>query len=430
MRALLLFLLVGCTSTRFLASPRNPQLIAGENGTGVVVNTTTRWQERIDPNTSLWLQRGDGAWSRELHGRELHGDARGLWIDSHVQVGRHADRVDLVGADVDLLDALEARRPPDAELYQEGETWSLRGSADAMRLWIAAIEADVDAGSFAHDITLQSIQIHTPHGWRPPLYHSRLIDGLRMEFHAKVGWEWNEIAAVVVQNLSGGKTLGAIVGSVALSVVAIPFAFVARGGSYARQVQGPRPAPLTASANVLNAIGAAAESAKPIATWTPRLGSSESLHAKPLFSTGAKVRAIVRPTLSLDGSLASKGDRYSTGVIARARFVDAFELGAGVRQVFSRTNDVWTRSTTPVIQLGAHLPLDAGFRFAIPLAAEVSFGGAVRYELQLPWGLRYTSASGRYFVTAQPVTPSWLRTTTTPNGRFAWSASTELGFSF
>ncbi len=82
MRALCLLVLVACTSTRQLASPADPHLRAPIRGDGIVVRTDTRWKERIDPNTRLWLRNTDGTWSAQLEARDateaaLQVDVRG-----------------------------------------------------------------------------------------------------------------------------------------------------------------------------------------------------------------------------------------------------------------------------------------------------------------------------------------------------------------
>ena len=89
----------------------------------------------------------------------------------------------------------------------------------------------------------------------------------------------------------------------------------------------------------------------------------------------------------------------------------------------------WSRSTTGVFQMGLHLPLDAGLRIAIPLGFEAGRGGEIASDLRFPWGVRYTSASGRWFATLTPATPAYLHVRDEP-GRWSLMTGTELGATF
>ncbi|MBA3464667.1 MAG: hypothetical protein H0T46_32340 [Deltaproteobacteria bacterium] len=432
MRALCLVLLVACSSTRQLAAPGDARLRTGGHRAGFVVDTTTPWNERIDPNTKVRLRNADGAWSTVLDGRDLHVDGRGVWIDSgSIPALRWADQIEIAGAPPELMDAIEAARPAAGELRADGDAWIMGGPPGVLRPWIAAL-APTEL-----DSRLASFRIHTPQqGWRRPLYSSRFVDGLRMSFDSKVGWRWDDVAQIRVQNLSGGKTLAAIIGTSALAIVVVPIA-LAYGGLKSVGNHGGAPT------RPLELDGQGAELAARIVdeafdpdrvtvrgSWAPQLAATESVDARPLFSTGANVRSVIRPTIELEAGAASAGDLAGTGLLARIRLGDVFEIGGGVRQVMSRDETGWKRSTTHVFQAGLHLPLDAGYRFAIPLGFEASGGGAIAHDLRIPWGLRYTSKTGRYFVTAMPATPGWMRTTSQRTGRWSWNASAAFGVSF
>ncbi len=460
MRALVLLVLVGCTSTRQLASPVEPRLRAPIRGEGIIVATQTRWNARIDPNTRIRLRDAGGRWTDRLEGRELHVDGRGVWVDSGVlNIARYADEIELVGATPELLAAIERTRPPSAELQSDGETWHMLGGAASLRPWLEALETAVTprgnerrivemcidrlacsalpasedpvrARYAAFDVPLAAIRIHTPQqGWRLPLRGTRLIDALRVGVTSKVGWPWDRVAAIEVQNISGGKTLAAIVGTMAFAVVVLPVAMVFRGVPGTRGVKPSSGAELAGrTSEVLLRAG---QAEMPVhGAWRPELASTESVHAAPMFSTGAKVRSIIRPTLALETGGAKTGDLLGSGVIARLRFMDVFEIGGGVRLVGSRGDRGWQRSVTHVFAMGTHLALDAGRRFAVPLGFEASGGGAIAHDLRLPWGVRYTPRGGRWFGTVLPATPAWMRTTSEKHGRWTLNGSVELGVTF
>lgn len=430
MRVLLVVLLVGCTSTRQLASTTDPRLRTGGHTAGFVVKTTTPWRERIDPSSVIQLRNASGAWTPQLWGRDLHVDGTGVWVEApNVRPVRFADQIEITGTPDELVAALAAAQPASAELHQTGDTVVLAAERGVLAAWIAA----VSPGPKVH-----AIRVHTAEqGWRAPLYHSRLVDMDLLTTSTRLGWRWDEVAAIKVRNLSGGKTAGAIVGTAAVAVVVAPILLLASTAGGVKNYDGPtgRSSGPTLdgtldTAGKLVDLAIEADRAHPRGTWAPRLAPAESLSATPLFSTGAQWRAVIRPTVSLDAGAASAGDSAGTGLALRVRLGDVFEIGGGVREVWAHDARGWLRSTTKVFQAGLHLPLDAGYRFALPLGFEASGGGHVAHDLRVPWGLRITSASGRYFVTAMPATPQWMRTTTQQTGRWAWNASAELGVSF
>lgn len=430
MRALLLVLAVGCTSTRQMASPADPRLRTGGHTAGFVVKTQGVWRERIDPNSVIQLRNANGAWTPQLWGRDLHVDGTGVWVEkANVRPVRFADQIEITGAPDDLIAALAASQPASGELRQAGDTVVIAADRSALGAWIAA----VSPGPKVH-----SIRVHTAEqGWRAPLYNSRLADMDLLATSTKLGWRWDEVAAIKVQNLSGGKTAAAIVGTAAVAVVLAPVLLLAGTAGGMRNYDGPTrgsSGPTVRgtldTAGTLVDLAVTADRAHPMGTWAPQLAPAESVSAKPLFSTGAQWRSAIRPTLAMDAGAASDRDSLGTGLVARVRLGDVFEIGGGVREVWAHDTRGWLRSTTKVFQVGLHLPLDAGYRFALPWSFEASGGGHVAHDLRMPWGLRYTSASGRYFVTAMPATPQWMRTTSQRTGRWSWNTSAEVGVSF
>lgn len=459
MRALCLVVLFGCTSTRMLSNPTDPRLRAPVVGEGIVVTTTTPWKERVDPSTKLRLRSTEGTWSTQLAGRDLHVDQHGVWIESGVLVARYADQIELAGATPELLAAIEHTRPSGGELRQDGEVWQMLGGAEPVWAWLVALEAEVtptgdarravemcmdrqaclalDDGRVeqvrAHFAALAAplaeIRIHTAQqGWGAPLYSSRLIDALRAGVTSKLGWRWERVASIEVENLSGGKTLAAILGTAVAAIVVVPAAFIMRAGN-AAQGRGTRNE-VSFVGDTLTRLAQANTGWAARGTWAPELATTESSHAKPMFATGANVRAIVRPTLAIDTGAAKAGDLVGTGLIAKLRIKDVFEIGGGVRVVGTRDERGWRSSITHVFAMGTHLPLDAGRRFALPIGFEASGGGAVAHDVRVPWGVRYTPHGGRWFGTLQPATPAWMRTTSERTGRWTLNSSLELGVTF
>lgn len=442
MRSLLLFL-VACTSTRQLAGTDALQLAGHRQGW--VVPTTERWHERIDPLTSLQFQRADGAWSEVVHGYELSVDRDGAWILQTRGLGYLADEVEIdeVGGNVgDIIAAARPKTgllhiaPPDADhLTSRYRISAPRHDLDA---WLDAIVLEVarldpidrvpilgledDAAKLyqlrvVHEAAALGHWRLSAHArtWVEDLRGKALADATTNGFTARVGWRWNDIAKVEVTNVSGGKTLAAIIGYSALAVAVAPFALFARGISFPAGGHGGGGG---GGGNL--PIGGGDGSATHTGTWDP--DPINGVAAASLFSTGAKVRAWIQPTLAFDSSLAYRGDLLATGATAKLRIGQLWEIGGGVREALSHDR----RATMGVFATGLHLPLDAGMKLAIPVGFEVASGGGVS-DLRFPIGLRYSTE--HWFVTASPATPEYLHTTGSPR-RWSWVSTLELGYAF
>jgi len=111
----------------------------------------------------------------------------------------------------------------------------------------------------------------------------------------------------------------------------------------------------------------------------------------------------------------------------RLRFGEIFEIGGGARATLARTMTGTSRQTTGMFQVGLHLPLDAGYRYAIPVGFEVGGGGDVAYDLRMPWGVRYSS--DRWFATLSPATPQYAHIRDQPR-RWSITSGVELGATF
>jgi len=449
-----LLFLVGCTSTRQLARPADPRLRAPIGGDGIVVATTEPWKMRVDPFTTLRVRSSDGAWSQPIESKVARVDEQGVWLDGGNPVlAQYADEIELSRAPSELLAILEATRTADAALSVDGDVATLRADPSVMQIWLVAIEDAIEKRGIAleheirgrrtgdrrdlprgeaaavFDISPASICIHTPQlGWGRPLENYRLRTALHARTPARVGWPWSQVAAVEVENMSGGKTLGAIFGIAAAAVVIAPVALLARGVPLA---QGRAPSggrALTNTADALGRIGTGGRTDP--GRWQPEPAPEASLRARRMFSDGAIARALLRGTLALDGFAAKTGDLAGSGLVAKLRIRDAFEIGGGVRVVASKDERGWRRSVTHVFAMGTHLPLDAAQRFAIPIGFEASGGGSIAHDVRLPWGFRYSPRGTRWFGTIQPATPAWMRTTSEKTGRWTLNGSVEVGATF
>ncbi len=252
---------------------------------------------------------------------------------------------------------------------------------------------------------------------------------------------WSEVTEVDVRGHDGIKTTGAIVGVAAVAVIVIPILLVA---AYMKAL--PKDGPPTESSSssrtaaaAVAIVGVAADAAAASAEsesqapgepyWgaTLRSGGETSAAASRLFSTGARVRAYLTLGAFLDSSVATKGDLVTGGAIARLRLGSFLELGAGARVARTKRLDgAWDTTQMYVAQGGFHNQVTA--RIALPLGVDVAWGkDELEREIRIPWGIRYTSPSGRWTGTLYPVTPSYAKRADADKGRWSINVGFELG---
>jgi hypothetical protein len=443
-KALVLVALAACTSTRELASPSAALRTPGHND-GWVVQTTETWKERIDPNTGLRFKNANGDWSDEVPARSLHVDAAGAWVDRDEQLSQVANRVRITHIAPEVANRIASVRPDTGHVTYDDDGMILDAPAPELTRWLDNAElavarldpieripgADALDGDAVKLYALRYRKKGAPlgewslysmsRGWLPPIHGTDILDALHGRLSTRLGWRWDQIANVKVTNISGGKTLGAMIGCAALSVALLPFALVGRGAGSIGNLSGGH-AGGGGGGGIPPIGGDIGTDASPKGTWDPELPvDASSLHAKRLFTPLADVRAIVEPTLTFEGAMSR--DMRSAGIDAKLRLGQVFEIGGAVREVEAMR----VTSTTGAFVMGVHLPLDAGMHVALPLGFEVGGGGDIALDLRLPWGVRFNAK--HWFATITPATPQYLHVHDT-QGRWSLAHGLDLGVTF
>lgn len=435
MRALWLLLTVGCTSIRPLADLADPRLRTPDHAGGFVVH-----HERLDPNTVFRFGDAHGRWSRGIAGHQLRVDRDGAWTDTFVHPWDAADAVRIAGMPEIAAESIERVRPVGALLERDGEAYVLSGPRPTLERWLRELELAVarlepeetvsiddprhpgttrlldndDAKLYQlrereRGATLGTWSFSAKGGpWQGEISGIELVDFVDLGRRVRVGWKWADIAHANVENINGGKTL---VGLVLVSAAAVSFAGL---GAIANGAGLPAP-----HAPAIPAGGGAAVDP----SWKPDLAPATSASAPHLFTTGARVRAIIRPIVTLDAATTLHRDLTSSGVSARIRFMDIFEIGGGARETIANGH----RQITGMFQTGLHVPLDAAFHYAVPLGVEVGGGGDVAIEVRVPWGVRFQT--GRWLATLLPASPQYLHVDGQPR-RWSLASGVELGATF
>ncbi len=452
---LVLSSLTACQVTRTVAGQVSPQLRTAGHSQGFAVSTTSIWRQRMDPAATVRFRASDGRWGDWLSAFDLRVDEHGAWVKRTVSNGELADEIRITGLAEDLSDTIEKTRPLVATVTRDGGTWILTGPRSEMVTWAHALELAIahrvrgeqpcatidvctrsqqDSSALYHlRVTRRGDPLGTwqlvskEQGRSAPVTGHRIDKLLNDQHETLVGYDWNAITDVQIKNVSGPRTLAAVLGTSAVAVVFLPVALVLRAGS-------------TSSGSGSSGSSGASGAGRPLSgggelgltrtkgEWEPRLASHASLDARPLFTTGARVRSIIRVTAAVDATAATNADFFASGVIARVRIMEMLEIGGGVRQSFTHIDSTTRRSTSAVFQLGLHLPLDASGHVAFAFGVENGSGGAIARDVRLPWGPRFQS--GRWLVSLQPATPSYLRMNNVDKGRWSFNIGGEVGLSF
>jgi len=273
--------------------------------------------------------------------------------------------------------------------------------------------------------------------------HGVFTDGEVRGEPSRVGWRWEDVAAAEVQSLSGVRTLGGFLGTLAVSASLVP---LAGAPAMTPAVIAPAlggPAVSTArwgGAQLVRAVTTKRRDGAP-GTWQPYLAGADARDARPLFDGGARRRAVGRLVVAADvaatighgGRDVAGVDRVIDGVTVAARFGELVEVGGSVRHVAGRgleRDGEWSSAPAGAFYMSGHFALDAHQRLAIPLGFEVggsSAGGYVRVR----GGLR-VRVKDEWFVGVYPLSPTFTGNDTNDDVLPRWSFPTafEVGATF
>lgn len=287
--------------------------------------------------------------------------------------------------------------------------------------------------------------------------HGVFTDGEVRGAPSRVGWSWEDVAAAEVQSLSGVRTLGGFLGTLAVSASLVPLAGTP---AMTPAVIAPAlggPAVSTArwgGAQLVRAVTAKRRDGAP-GTWQPYLAGADAREARPLFDGGARRRAVGRLVVAVDvaatvghgGRDVAGVDRVIDGVTVAARFGELVEVGGSVRHVAGRGLErapvsmggscpsdgceaEWSSAPAGAFYMSGHFALDAHQRLAIPLGFEVGGSSAGGY-LRVRGGLR-VRVHDEWFVGVYPLSPTFTGTDTDADVLPRWSFPTafELGATF
>lgn len=261
------------------------------------------------------------------------------------------------------------------------------------------------------------------------------------------GVAWGNIVRAEVRNFDGGKT---VLATVAAGAIVALFAAAAAADinetKECAEGKGPchNDSHLEDATQVAVLAGYAAQSSAndaieeagpdaPRAHYfsnpgTPR-PSAEG--ARPLFTGGARRKAVIKGLVALETTTASDSGgklHLQPGALVGARLGNFFELGAAARNV-SR-GDEGSQQTVVAAHAGVHGELGADRRFAVPLSVDVGAGKDISNYARINWGLR-VRIYDELTIGVHPASPSYIKRERGP-GRSGWAANSgvELSWGF
>jgi hypothetical protein len=253
------------------------------------------------------------------------------------------------------------------------------------------------------------------------------------------GVRWSDIEAAEIENFSGGKSL---VATVAISAAVIGLIAVV-SASKGKLGKLPEIGNIFARTTVEVAVRTAAHAPRIDVRSSGSSSSPEAIDptpaaedfgpptangAAPLFDGVTRRRSIARFGSEIEaGSAFRDGHAFTGAALGSARFLDFFEIGAGVRFV-SRGSGA---DRLIVGRVGMHAELDARKRFAVPLLFDFGGGSGAAtstFRVAIGFRVRVTEALWIGLFPLEPQYVGYVRGT--PNGASGWTFPTSIETSF
>lgn len=379
---------------------------------------------RVDPNTHIRFHRTDGSWTPWRDARELWVAKDGVVVRGKIDLCDESTSVAATDLAPELLSALRATEPHPGALAMDGAIVRVQDKSVCAWLRSAFAVAGKPTGTWSV-LNGAGIEVQLP-GKEVLAYLDRgvaTLDGIR----------WGDLTGAELENFSGGKSLAGTIAVSAAVVALLPLAMVARRapnipvGAIARvgAEVGVRAADAAITASAKESA-----SAQGLETTDTLRGNGYDLpdaqDATPLFDGVARRRSIARFGAGLDAGSAFNGaSPWSSSAIAAVRFVDYFELGAGVRWLGRGSG----ADLAKIFRVGFHAELDPHRRFAIPLLFDLGGGGDVRFTFRATFGMR-VRVTDVLWVGVNPLNPTWVAYAPTAGARSNWSFPTSIETSF
>ena len=260
--------------------------------------------------------------------------------------------------------------------------------------------------------------------WSVPLEGEQLLDALALGLPGTDLARWSDVRGVAVTNVSGGKSFGAIVVTLLLSVAVMPLALLGK-------VPGPFGEVSNASASVVARSGPEGgghvDATGAASIVRPAHGLPESVAARRLFDFTARRRGwvMVVPTLET-GTDITRLDGLAEGGALVLRFLNVGEVGGGALHVVTTApGGELVHSAVGFFRTRLHFDVDAARRWALVLGLDAGAGGDVSSFVRFAVGLR-ARVAGDLFLGLSLFDPTYSSDQGRPATRGGWTFPTTL----
>ncbi len=390
-----------CATTRLVETEHLARVSRMTEAAPRTMSTAEHHASRFDPRTWLRLYDRAHAATDWLSAAQVRVDDERVYAPIKIDVIDDARAITIRGLGRDELDDLRDARPSAAPyLVIDGDSARIEATGADLRAWIdtfidAVAERHYPAGGVegrdpraylrwsvvgGRPLGRWTIELarHAPIEVSGRLIFDRLSYGLV----AWQAWAWRDVSYAEVSNLSGGKTAGAILAATVATVVT--------GGL--DLVIGPPQDP---------------------GTWngTP---APHARDAALLFDASTRRRSTVQVVTQTELAIdAARAAQVHAGITVMARLAQAVDLGLGVGHVQVR-EPVAADGRFAYVRIGAHLPLDARHRWALPMSIDLggSFGGKLQQISRARIGVqRRVGERGYVGATVVPTGQRWREST-------------------
>lgn len=413
--AVLLPFAAACTST------------SGVPGGGVgairygIVTDREGHEVRIDPNSEARFERTDGTWTAWRSASELWVSDDGVVVPYATTI-KQLDRVRVDAlTPADLIEVQNTAGADDKYDY-DGDSIVLSGDLGPwLTRFVNKHPTDAPSGTWS---------FHSTAGvWFDGIGGAGLPHILREGIVGHDGLRWVDITSAEVRNLSGGKTLVAVVAVSAVAVGLVAVAVLTKGKALELPFKaGSSVAEATARGAVHVAVrlpahccsgGGGGSKPKPavVASSEDQAGLGKPGYELPatngayrLFDGVDRRRASYRIGAALDfGAPIDRRHAWSAGAVPMLRITDLFEIGGGLRLLGrgQSVDRVWLG------RVGLHAELDARRRFALPFSLDFGGSSTVSFHARLNFGLRVRVVDA-WSIGLYPVNPTYTRLRTQP----------------
>jgi len=420
----MLLCLGGCYSVASVPASSLRALRSSRGGV-VALDTTSGQRTVLTPRSRIRFQRIDGTYTRAVSASDLAVNDEGLFAIHAVRVDEATEAIGC-GLDDAALEVL-ARTAPEGrtpEVSPDGSV-RLRGTDGAIYRWLSTFMFEM--ATYRRPLGRWTFRC-PEHGWAARGW-TDLITALDHGIEVTSGLAWRDLHRAEIENMNGGRTVGALVAGTALAGPVFA-AVVAQNLGFTL----PSTPDLPVSASDLEAaspwVGGPRWSEPGPMMWSAGWKAPQIEHRRRVFTRWTRIRSISDPVLTMEGGhdLRFGDDKVFNGSYgAVVRFIGLIDVGAGARYTISRDG---YDTVGGYFRLGGHFHLDMQGRFAGAFGTDLGAGRSFQFRPFLGLRARLTE---QLFLGVFPFNPLYTGSGLGVRGRspgWTFPSTLEVSFAF